>query len=95
MAEDPKKMIKQIIIDIEEQLRSAVQGRGTVMASERQMLKQLEDARSLSELWEEKVKTPPRDLKKELAKQAVDNNCGNTDDDIFKIKYITWPMSLE
>ena len=53
------KMIKQIIIDIEEQLRSAVQGRGTVMASERQMLKQLEDARSLSELWEEKVKTPP------------------------------------
>lgn len=59
MAEDPKKMIKQIIIDIEEQLRSAVQGRGTVMASERQMLKQLEDARSLSELWEEKVKTPP------------------------------------
>jgi len=47
MAEDPKKMIKQIIIDIEEQLRSAVQGRGTVMASERQMLKQLEDARAL------------------------------------------------
>ena len=40
-------MIKQIIIDIEEQLRSAVQDRGTVMASERQMLKQLEDARAL------------------------------------------------
>jgi len=52
-------MIKQIIIDIEEQLRSAVQDRGTVMASERHMLKQLEDARALSELWEEKVKTPP------------------------------------
>jgi len=41
MAEDPKKMIKQIIIDIEEQLRSAVQDRGTVMASERQMLNNL------------------------------------------------------
>ena len=38
-AEDPEKMVKQIIIDMEEQLQLAVQGLGTVMASERQTKK--------------------------------------------------------
>ena len=38
-AEDPEKMVKQIIIDMEEQLQNAVQGLGSVMASERGILK--------------------------------------------------------
>lgn len=72
-AEDPEKMIKQIIIDMEEQLQKAVQGLGTVMASERQMQKQLEDSKAQSALWEERAKTALRDSNEELAKQAVDS----------------------
>ncbi|HHT78678.1 MAG TPA: PspA/IM30 family protein [Actinobacteria bacterium] len=72
-AEDPEKMIKQIIIDMEEQLQKAVQGLGTVMASERQMQKQLEESKAQSALWEERAKTALKDSNEELAKQAVDN----------------------
>ena len=72
-AEDPEKMVKQIIIDMEEQLQSAVQGLGSVMASERQMLKQLDEAKSQSKLWEDRAKGALKSSNDELAKQAVDN----------------------
>ena len=41
-AENPEKMVKQIIIDMEEQLRKATQGLGTAMGSLNQVKKQLE-----------------------------------------------------
>jgi phage shock protein A len=72
-AEDPEKMVKQIIIDMEEQLQSAVQGLGSVMASERQMRKQLETEQSQSKLWEDRAKSALKSSNEELAKQAVDN----------------------
>jgi len=72
-AEDPEKMVKQIIIDMEEQLQNAVQGLGSVMASERQMLKQLEEAQSQSKLWEDRAKSALKSSNEELAKQAIDN----------------------
>ena len=71
-AEDPEKMVKQIIIDMEEQLQNAVQGLGSVMASERQMLKQLEEAQSQSKLWEDRAKSALKSSNEELAKQAID-----------------------
>ena len=72
-AEDPEKMVKQIIIDMEEQLQSAVQGLGSVMASERQMLKQLEEAKVQSKMWEDRAKAALKAANDDLAKQAVDN----------------------
>jgi phage shock protein A len=72
-AEDPEKMVKQIIIDMEEQLQSAVQGLGTVMASERQMEKQLEEAQAESKMWEDRAKSALKSSNEELAKQAIDN----------------------
>jgi phage shock protein A len=72
-AEDPEKMVKQIIIDMEEQLQSAVQGLGSVMASERQMRKQLETEQAESKLWEDRAKSALKASNEELAKQAVDN----------------------
>ena len=72
-AEDPEKMVKQIIIDMEEQLQNAVQGLGSVMASERQMRKQLEEAQAESKLWEDRAKNALKSSNEELAKQAVDN----------------------
>ena len=72
-AEDPEKMIKQIIIDMEEQLQKAVQGLGTVMASERQVAKKLEEAQAESKLWEGRAKDALKSSNEELAKQAVDS----------------------
>ena len=72
-AEDPEKMVKQIIIDMEEQLQGAVQALGSVMASERQMLKQLEEAKAESKLWEDRAKNALKASNEELAKVAVDN----------------------
>jgi len=72
-AEDPEKMVKQIIIDMEEQLQGAVQGLGSVMANERQMLKQLEEAKAESKLWEERAKNALKSSDEELAKKAIDN----------------------
>lgn len=72
-AEDPEKMVKQIIIDMEEQLQNAVQGLGSVMASERQVLKQLEEAQSQSKIWEYRAKSALKASNEELAKQAVES----------------------
>ncbi|MBE3089430.1 MAG: PspA/IM30 family protein, partial [Actinobacteria bacterium] len=72
-AEDPEKMVKQIIIDMEEQLQNAVQGLGSVMASERQMGKQLEEAQTQSKLWEDRAKSALKSSNEDLAKQAINN----------------------
>jgi len=72
-AEDPEKMLKQIIIDMEEQLQKAMQGLGQVMANERQMRKQLEEAQAQSKLWEDRAKVALNAGNQELARQAVEN----------------------
>ena len=72
-AEDPEKMVKQIIIDMEEQLQNAVQGLGSVMASERGMLKKLKEVQAESKLWEGRAKDALKSDNEELAKKAIDN----------------------
>ncbi len=72
-AEDPEKMVKQIIIDMEEQLQKAIQGVGSVMATERQVKKQLEEAENDSKLWEGRAREALKSSNEEMAKQAVDN----------------------
>jgi phage shock protein A len=71
-AEDPEKMVKQIIIDMEEQLQNAVQGLGSVMASEREMQKKLKEAQKESKLWEGRAKDALKSDNEELAKKAID-----------------------
>jgi len=72
-SEDPEKMVKQIIFDMEEQMQNAVQGLGSVMANERQMLKQYEEAQKESQMWEERAKTALKANNESLAKQALDS----------------------
>lgn len=57
---------------MEEQLQKATQGLGQVMASERQVKKQLEEAVKESALWEGRAKTALKAGNEELARQAVD-----------------------
>lgn len=72
-AENPEKMVKQIIIDMEGQLRKATQGLGTAMGSYNQVKKQLETAQEQSNGWQEKAKTCLERGNEDLAKQALEN----------------------
>jgi len=72
-AEDPEKMVKQIIIDMEDQLRKSTQGLGTAMGSLNQVKKQLEGAQNQSNMWREKAKECLEQGNEELAKQALEN----------------------
>ena len=70
-AEDPEKMVKQIIIDMEDQLQRAVQGLGTVLASEREMEKQLNASKEESKMWEKRAKDALEAGDEGLAKKAL------------------------
>ena len=72
-AENPEKMVKQIIIDMEDQLRKATQGLGTAMGSLNQVKKQLLNAQEQSNTWQEKAKTCLEQGNEELAKKALEN----------------------
>ena len=72
-AEDPEKMIKQIIIDMEDQLRKATQGLGTAMGSLNQVKKQLASAEEQSTIWQNKAKACLEQGNEDLAKQALEN----------------------
>ncbi len=70
-AEDPEKMVKQIIIDMEEQVRDATEALGQAMASEKQAYAQLENAKRNSKEWEDKAKLAINAGNEELARKAL------------------------
>ena len=72
-AENPEKMVKQIIIDMEEQIRKSTQGLGTAMGSLNQVKKQLTTAQEQSNIWQEKARACLEQGNEELAKQALEN----------------------
>ncbi len=72
-AENPEKMVKQIIIDMEDQLRKATQGLGTAMGSLNHVKKQLKTAQEQSNVWQGKAKTCLEQGNEDLAKQALEN----------------------
>lgn len=84
-AENPEKMVKQIIIDMEEQVREATQALGQAMGSERQAQKQLENARQTSQEWENKAKMALQANNQELAKKALGNKV-TTDGNIVSLE---------
>ncbi len=72
-AENPEKMVKQIIIDMEDQIRKSTQGLGTAMGSLNQVKKQLADAQAQSNNWNSKAKQCLEQGNEELARQALEN----------------------
>lgn len=91
-AEDPEKMVKQIIIDMEEQLVKATQGLGTAMGSLNQVKKQLSNAETESNKWQEKAKQCLEQGNEELAKQALENKVNH---DVMVAKYKEMVNSME
>ncbi|MGL4346071.1 MAG: PspA/IM30 family protein [Cellulosilyticaceae bacterium] len=72
-AEDPEKMIKQSIIDMEKQVGQATQALGQAMASEKAALNTLEKTKKTATEWEEKAKLALKAGNQELAKKALQN----------------------
>ncbi len=72
-AEDPEKMVKQVIIDMEEELRKTTSALGQAMGSQTSMQKQLDASIAESEKWEERAKSALEAGNEELAKQALNN----------------------
>ncbi len=70
-AEDPEKMVKQIIIDMQTELTKATQNYGKAKASERLAEKRYLEAQKQSQSWENKAKAALSQGNQELAKAAL------------------------
>ena len=70
-AEDPEKMVKQIIIDMQKELTTATQNLGKAKASERLAQKKMDDAVKVSAGWEAKAKAALSQGNQDMAKQAL------------------------
>ncbi len=72
-AEDPEKMVKQIIVDMQEELAKSTQALGKAVASERIAEKQYKESMRKSADWEAKAKAALASGNVELAKKALAN----------------------
>ena len=77
-AEDPEKMVKQIILDLQKEVSKATQALGKAMASERIAKRQYEDAVKTSSDWEMKAKAALNAGEVDLAKKALSNRSRQT-----------------
>ena len=72
-AEDPEKMVKQMVVDMEKQFQKATQELGTATGGLNRLKKQLEEAKNQSENWNAKAKACLSQGNEELAKHALEN----------------------
>lgn len=70
-AEDPEKLVKQIISDMQKELTKATQALGKAVASERMVEKQYRNACAISASWESRAKAALKAGDAELAKKAL------------------------
>lgn len=69
--EDPERMIKQIIREMEENIQQAKQGVLAAITSEKQLLQELENHRREVAFWQQKAETALALDKDDLARQAL------------------------
>jgi phage shock protein A len=70
-AENPEKMLNQVLIDMREQLARAKQEVAVAIADERKLKAQLEDEQKLANDWEHRAMLAVREGRDDLAKQAL------------------------
>ena len=70
-AEDPEKMVKQIILDMQKELNKSTQALGKAVASERMAEKQYQNSQQISADWESKAKAALAAGNTELAKKSL------------------------
>ena len=84
-AEDPEKMVKQIIIDMQKELSKSTQAYGKAKASERLAEKQYNNALKISAAWETKAKAALAAGDQELAKKALS----------YKVKALSYKVKAD
>ncbi len=72
-AEDPEKMVKQIILDLQKEVSQSTQALGKAMASERIAKRQYENAEKTAADWEAKAKAALAAGEVDMAKKALAN----------------------
>ncbi len=82
-AEDPEKMVKQIIIDLQKNVRQATEALGKAMASQRVAERQHEQAVKTAASWESKAKVALAAGDTDMAKKAL-NYKVKADEDVEK-----------
>ncbi len=70
-AEDPEKMLDQIVIDLQKQMAEARKQVASAMADERRLSKQLENEKKLQAEWNEKAQQAVKAGREDLAKKAL------------------------
>jgi phage shock protein A len=70
-AEDPEKMLNQIIIDMRDQLAKAKREVAGAIADERKLKRQLSEATKQKEAWEKRAMLAVQEGRDDLAKQAL------------------------
>ncbi|MDX9721995.1 MAG: PspA/IM30 family protein [Myxococcota bacterium] len=70
-AEDPEKILNQLILDMQEQLVEAKKQVAVAIADEKRLKKQLENELTMSREWEKKAMMAVRAGKDDLAKEAL------------------------
>jgi len=84
-AEDPVKMVKQLIIEMEEQVDDATQGLGQAMGSQKVAAKELADAKAKVADWNDKAKLALKNGDEDLARKALDVKVG-LDDQVTQLQ---------
>lgn len=75
-AEDPVKMVKQLIIEMEEQVDEATQALGQAMGSQKMAAKELSAAQAKQADWNDKAKLALKNGDEALARKALDVKVG-------------------
>jgi phage shock protein A len=70
-AEDPEKMLNQLIVDMRSQLAKAKQQVASAIADEKRLSAQVEQERKLAEDWEKRAVLAVQEGRDDLAKQAL------------------------
>jgi phage shock protein A len=71
-AEDPEKMIKQMVIEMEEAVNKATTAVGSAIANEKQLSRQYEEKKKLADEWQERAVKAVNAGRDDLARQALE-----------------------
>lgn len=71
-AEDPEKMLNQMLLDMQEQLIMAKKQVAVAIADEKRLLQQYENEKNLAKDWEQKAMLAVKAGKDDLAQQALE-----------------------
>ena len=75
-AEDPEKMVKQLIIEMDQQVEEATKALGQAMGSQKVAAMELADAKATAADWNDKAKLALKAGNEDLAKKALDAKVG-------------------